>query len=164
MGGMCRSSLCLSFVFFHGSCSFFVLVVSWRCIEPPPPPPPTPPTHLVSRTCLSASLLAENGQRFAGLQLLLFLLLSKGNVRAERQLLFKEINFKYCCQTKKKTTLEPARQLTVCRTETKPAFVRFCSIARIERHHAFLISDSPTLSLQSAYRCAFISAQINWCK
>lgn len=81
--------------------------------------------HLVNGTCLSASLLAGNGQRFTLLLLLLLLLLLvllvlmlKGKVQAERQFFFKEVNFMYCCQTEKKrkkktkTKLETARQLS----------------------------------------------------
>ena len=92
-GGICTSALPLSFVFFHGSCSFFVL------LELPPPPP----TRLVSRTCLSASVLTENAQRFTVLLSLLLLLLLKEKVQADRQFFFKEVNFKKCLSDRKKT-------------------------------------------------------------
>lgn len=73
-----------------------MLVVRWCCIALKPKPPAPP--HLFSTACFSASLLIEDGQCMG----FTVLLLLKGKVQVERQFLFKEVNFKYCCQTKKR--------------------------------------------------------------
>lgn len=109
---------------------------------------------------------------------LLLLLLLKGKVQVERQFLFKEVNFKYCCQTKKETKLEPVRQLSA-RVCSFPVVRNFCihyillncknGSNIIPFTQAFLrafCSTHSVIMIKYIKVCFYFSTEmgINWCR
>lgn len=105
------------------------------------------------------------------------LLLLKGKVQVERQFLFKEVNFKYCCQTKKRDKTG-ACETVVCKSlqfsSSEKLLYSLCSSQSQEwiKHYPFytglpdFCSTHSVLMIKHIKVCFYFSTEmgINWCR